>query len=110
MKIKIIAVFAVAASFALTACDDTTNELGSSLTNNVDQLNISTETFEVSTQSIKANSVLSRNTTGYLGRVRDPESGDYITSNYMTQFHILDDYEFPPVDSMLNKENGKIIA
>lgn len=110
MKIRNFVGIVLIASLTLTACDDTTNELGTSLTDKMDQLNISTDTFEVSTRSIIADSVLSRNTTGYLGRVRDPETGAYITSDYMTQFHILDNYQFPPVDSMLSKEGGEIIA
>ena len=75
MKIRNFAGIVLIASLTLTACDDTTNELGTSLTDKMDQLNISTDTFEVSTRSIIADSVLSRNTTGYLGRVRDPETG-----------------------------------
>ena len=110
MKIRTFAGILFTASLTLIACDDTTNELGMSLTDKMDHLNISTDTFEVTTRSIQADSVLSRNTTGYLGKVRDPETKDYITGNYMTQFHILDNYEFPPVDSMLSKENGEIIA
>ncbi len=98
------------ASLTLTACDDTTNELGMSLTNRMDHLNISTDTFEVTTRSIIADSILSRNTIGYLGHIRDPETNAYITSNYMTQFHILDNYEFPPKDSIYSKEGRNIIA
>ena len=98
------------ASLTLTACDDTTNELGMSLTNRMDHLNISTDTFEVTTRSIIADSILSRNTIGYLGHIRDPETNTYITSNYMTQFHILDNYEFPPKDSIYSKEGRNIIA
>ena len=92
MKIRTFAGILFTASLTLIACDDTTNELGMSLTDKMDHLNISTDTFEVTTRSIQADSVLSRNTTGYLGKVRDPETKDYITGNYMTQFHILDNY------------------
>ena len=66
MRNKIIAVLAFAA-LMFTACDDTTDNVGISLTNSLDNLQISTDTFMVSTRSIAADSVLSRNTLGYLG-------------------------------------------
>ena len=63
------------AFFLLVSCDDTTDTIGGSLVDSSDRLEISTDTFTVSTQSIIADSVLSRNVTGYLGKVRDPETG-----------------------------------
>lgn len=93
-----------------TACDDTTDEIGSSLIDNMDHLDITTDTFTVSTRSIIADSVLSRNTIGYLGKIHDPETGVYITSDFMTQFHILENYEFPQKDSIMSLTDGKIIA
>ena len=87
MKIQFTAIL----SFAIllfTACDSTTDGLGSSLTRPIDELEISTDTFQISTRSIAADSVFSRNITGYLGKVRDPETGVYITGNFMSQFNI----------------------
>ena len=109
MRNKIIAILAFAA-LMFTACDDTTDNVGISLTNSLDNLQISTDTFMVSTRSIAADSVLSRNTLGYLGKIRDPETGGYITGNFMTQFHIQENYQFPDADKMVNKEDGMIVA
>ena len=88
MKLRTLAGILLATLF-LSACDDTTNDIGISLVNNMDNLNISTDTFTVSTRSIVADSVLSRTTTGFLGRIKDPETGNFITGNFMTQFHVL---------------------
>lgn len=84
------------------SCDDTTSTIGSSLTDGMDMLEVSTDTFPVASQSIVADSVLSRNTTGYLGIIRDPETGNYITGNFMAQFGTLEDYGLPELDSIVS--------
>jgi hypothetical protein len=88
----------------LTACDDTTESIGASLTDNMDHLQITTDTFSITTRSIIADSVLSRNTTGYLGKIKDPETGAYITGDFMMQFNTLEDYFFPTKDSIESKD------
>ena len=77
---------------AMTACDDTTDTIGASLTDNMDNLKISTDSFRVSSRSVLADSVLSKNATGYLGRVKDPETGSFVTGNFMVQFHTLENF------------------
>lgn len=109
MKTNLLAIFSFAA-LLFTSCDSTTDGLGVSLTSSMDNLSISTDTFPVYTKSIAADSVLSRNTTGYLGKVRDPETGGYVTGNFMTQFHVQENYRFPSADSITSKINGKIVA
>ena len=95
----------------LTACDDETNTLGVSLISNLDNLEISTDTFNITTRSIVADSVLARSTSSFLGVIRDPETGEYISANYMTQFHTLEDYGFPALDSIASRDdNGDIIV
>lgn len=98
------------ATFIFASCDDTTDNIGSSLTDNVDKLEITTDTFTVATRSIVADSVLSRNTTGYLGKVRDPETGAYITGDFMTQFYCPEGFVFPVRDSIKSVVNGDIVA
>lgn len=110
MKSKLILCIALTA-LAITSCDDNTSYLGSTLTNKLDSLNISADTFEVTTRSIIADSVLSRNSVGYLGRIKDPETGAYITGDFMTQFHTMENYDFPKEDSITSRDaNNEIIA
>ena len=101
MRFKSLAAIAVAA-LALTACDDTTGTLGNSLTDNMDNMIISTDTFGIVSQSVIADSVLANSSTGYLGRVKDPETGAYITGDYMVQFHALDNFSFQNTCKTLN--------
>ncbi len=93
------------------ACDDSTDTLGNTLTNNMDHLDINTDTFTITTRSVKLDSVYARNTYGYLGTVRDPETGEYITAHYATQFHTLESYAFPELDSLVSDDaRGEITA
>ena len=79
MKLKFLAGLALA-TFIFTSCDDTPGDIGSgTLIDGSDGLNIVTDTFEIKTRSIVADSVLARTYTGYIGKVRDPETGAYLT-------------------------------
>lgn len=98
------------ATLVLMACDDTTDQIGTSLSNNMDNLEITTDTFTISTRSIIADSVLSRNTIGYIGKIKDPETGNYITGDFMTQFHTFENYAFPKIDSIASKIEGMVVA
>ena len=52
------------AAFSMVACDDTTDTLGSSITNKVDNLTITDATYNVETQSLVAGPVLSKSNNG----------------------------------------------
>lgn len=108
MKLKHIA--CALAALALYSCDDTTDTIGYSLVDRLDNLKVAADTFKITTRSVIADSVLSRTTTGYLGRIRDPETGAYITSDFMTQFHTFDDYIWPSKDLIVSKQDGVVIA
>ena len=86
------------------ACDNTTDDIGQTIIGGAD-IAIKTDTFSVSTRS-----VLSRNITAYLGKVRDPETGSYVTGDCMIQFNCLEGFSFPKKDSIRSLENGEIIA
>ena len=73
-------------------------------------LKVTTDTFNVATRSIVADSVLSRSTTGYLGRIRDIETGNYITGDFMAQFSTLENYKLPEKDSIVSLQDGEVIA
>lgn len=70
MKLKFFSVVTIVSAMMFTACDETTDTIGTSLTDNMDMLEVSTDTFELTSKSVVVDSVLSRNTTGYLGKSR----------------------------------------
>ena len=109
MKIKLW-ISVLFASVLAVSCDDTTGTLGGSLIDNLDNLEITTDTFSIETKSIVADSVLSRNITGYLGKVRDPETGAYLSSDFMTQFYSVEGFTFPDKDSIRSRVDGEVIA
>ena len=96
-------------SAVAVSCDDSTDTIGGSLTDDTDKVQIVTDTFKVSTRSIKADSVYARTSTGCLGRLQDPETGAFVTGNFTTTFHVLDGVKIWPVDSLYTYHETGII-
>ena len=97
-------------SLIIISCDDSTDGIGTTLTNKRDQLDITTDTFNVTTKSIAANAVLSRNISGYIGKFKDPETETDITADFMTQFGVLENFYLPEFKNIVSKENGLVYA
>lgn len=111
MNIRLLATSLVFLALAFVSCDDNTDTIGSSLIDDVDQIDIAADTFEIKSKTIIADSVLARNIIGYLGRVKDPETGAVINGDYMAQFNTLEDFEMPKKDSLVAwQKNREIIA
>lgn len=107
MKAKWIAGILLTA-ISISACDDDTATIGTSLTKDVDHFTIYTDTFNVATRSIKVDSVFSRSNYSYLGRIKDPSTGDYITSDFTTQFNMLEalsENAFPAENLMVSRDD-----
>lgn len=100
----IVAFFSV---LALVACDDSTGELGMSLNSKNEAISIDTASYDVESRSMLAGPVLARSSMGYLGKVRDPETLNYITGDFMAQFNSIEDFHFPSRDSLVATINGK---
>ncbi len=109
MKLKTLA-SALLVTLMISSCDDSTGTIGTSITSDMDKLEIKTDSFNVTTKSIAAGNVLSRNINGYLGKFKDPETGSYITADFMTQFGVLEDFNLPNEGDIVSKDNGKVIA
>ena len=103
---KIIMALIAIIVVAISSCTESTDLMGNSLTSNINKYEVTTDTFDVSTESIKVDSVLSRSVYSYIGRLKDPETGSYIVSDYMTQFHILENQAsemFPDMESIIEE-------
>ena len=110
MKSRLFTAIAFSA-MALFSCNEDTGMIGSSLTNESDKLNITTGVYQATTRSILADSIYARNYDCYFGRVKDPETGTYVTSEFMAQFNLLENYPMPEKDQILSKaEDGNIKA
>lgn len=97
---------------AFSSCNNDDLTIGSSLTDEGDKLEVSTATFNVTTKTVTVDSVIARTSNCYFGRVKDPETGAYITTDFMSQFHILETFSLSLAeeDSIVSKENGQVIA
>lgn len=111
-KLKQLAGIALIAG-AISACEEKDLNIGSTLTGSVDQLNVNAATFNVETRTVVADSVcpiLLRSNTCYFGQVKDTETETYVKSEFMTQFHLLEAYQLPDIDSIASKEQGLPVA
>lgn len=101
-------------TIAISSCDDNTNKMGYSLTSNADRFSLVPDSFVVSTQSIKIDSVLARSSYSYLGCIKDPETGTYISSDFTTQINVLENdakYLFAAKEEISSLDaNGEPIA
>ena len=69
-KNLILPLIALAGLFA--SCDDNTDELGYSITNPTDRMAIDYGTFNVKSETVKLDNIISRSSTGYLGKIKNP--------------------------------------
>lgn len=102
MMKKIVMAGIAMMTIAISSCDEDTTDLGNSLTSDVDKFIFAVDTFDVSTRSFITDAVLARSSYSYIGSLKDPETGSYITGDYMSQFSILEEES----DNIFVDENG----
>lgn len=97
-------------AMAIYSCDDNTEAIGQTLTQESDKLNITTEAFEVKTRTVVADSVFTLSNNCYLGNVRDPETQTDVKSEFATQYHLLENIKFPADSIIVSRYDGKAAA
>lgn len=113
MSLKTLNVMAAAAlmQVAISSCENDDLNIGQSLTSESDKLTVTTASYDVTTRTILADSVLSLAADCYFGRVRDPETGADVTSEFTTQFHILEEMYVSPEKDVIGKNaEGRAVA
>ena len=80
---------------AICSCDEGTDKVGMSLTSSNDNINVTTQDFNVLTESFVPDSVYTYNNELYLGRITDPETGITVASSFMTQFNMMENTLMP---------------
>ena len=108
MKTKWIAALA-ASVLMLASCDETTNDLGTSLNTSADNLEVTSNTFKAISRSVAIDAVISRSSTGYLGRIKDPETGAHITGDFMTQLNCLEGFKLSVIDSVASRDSEGLV-
>lgn len=100
---------AVLAAIAISSCSEDTEEIGHSLTSEADKLVFSNNTFYATTNTYMVDSLMTRQSYCYLGKVIDPETETEVSSSFTTQLYLLPDATIP-YQYVTSKENGEIVA
>lgn len=109
MKSRLFTAIAFAA-MAFYSCNEDTGVIGASLTDEGDKLDLSTGIYQATTRSILADSIYARNYDCYFGRVKDPETGTYVTSEFMAQFNMLENYTLPAKETITSRSDDDEVA
>lgn len=91
------------AAMAISSCDNDDLNIGQTLTNETDKVDVNATTFNVTTRTIVADSVFTLNSNCYLGCVRDPETQADVKSEFTTQFHVLENVYISPQEKILSR-------
>ena len=97
-------------AIAFSSCDDDTMNLGQSLTSETDKLDVVSASYVVTTKTILSDNIQSRNNDCYFGRIKDPETGTYVTSEFMTQLNILETFYFHDENTIVSRYNDMAAA
>ena len=84
----------------LGSCTETTDTIGTSLTDIERTFSETAATYPITSRSVKSFNVFSRGRNGYLGKAKDLETDCYLTCNYMTQMRTIGMHQFPDVMSV----------
>lgn len=94
----------------LASCTDDTSIIGIGVMPEADNITPYSETFSLTSNTIKIDSVLANTKTCYLGSIIDPEMHVKTTSDFMAQFHLPENFKLPKYESMAKNQNGQIEA
>ena len=105
MKLHNIIGIAITA-IAFSSCTDSDDlNIGGSLTAQNDKIDATSASFAVSTRTIPTGNILSRSNECYFGRIQDAETGAVVTSEFMSQFGILETFSLPTENSIVSHYN-----
>lgn len=112
MKVKYLWASLIALTFF--SCDDNTDSLGLSMMPDSDNISIAAKTYNVTTETIAADSVFAKTSMGYLGKYTDPKFG-LIEADFITQLTCTDQFVFPiermaPVDDKAQDKTYAVAA
>jgi hypothetical protein len=108
MKFRLFTAIAITA-MAIISCSEETAGIGKSLTDEDDKLQVTTGIFEAHSKSLVIDSIYAENFDCFFGQIKDPETGTYVKTEFMTQFNLLENVKFPSKELMV-VEDGQVIA
>ena len=84
MKFRLFTAIAITA-MAIVSCSEETAGIGKSLTDEDDKLQVSTGIFEAHSKSLVIDSIYAQNFDCFFGQIKDPETGTYVKTEFMTK-------------------------
>ncbi len=102
---------ALMAGSLLSACSDDTGINGTDIMPGGDSISISTARIDVPTRTIESGTLLANSPASYLGALIDPEVGAQTRMDFLTQFHVPDNFVLPAQDRMIkDAASGAVVA
>lgn len=96
-------------ALAFVACDDSTSKIGYDVMPKIDGMTAIDADFNVTSRTIKADSVYAGTNTCYLGSIKDPEMNIRTTSGFLAQFNVPSMKAFPADKGrIVVDENGQL--
>jgi len=95
----------------LVGCDESTGTIGWDLMPSTDVMKSHTVTYNITTSSVRVDSVYARSDYGYIGRYTDPNFG-YYEASFLTEMNCLENYQLPDVysyDAATGKASGILV-
>lgn len=102
MKFQSLLLGLVLAAGLLTGCNDP-GLLGGTIQPDDDKVNVKVDSFQITSSTIKVDSIYSKSSYGFLGQFYDPKFGEY-KSDFICQFYCKEGFEFSrkPIDSKID--------
>lgn len=98
------------ATLVFAACDDNTQMIGMDMMPDGDNITAQGKVYTIDTRTVQVDSVLANTSTCYLGSLIDPELRIKTTCDFLTQFHLPEQFSLPPIDRIVKDESGNIVA
>ncbi len=109
MKLNFITAIAFCA-MAFISCNEDTLEIGTTLIDKNDKMEVTTGIYEAVSRSVLVDSVYARTYDCYIGKVKDPETGAYIKSEFMAQFNMMEGLTLPDKSTIIGTADNDIAA
>lgn len=87
-------------AITLSSCDDSTSIIGQDVMPKGDDIRAIDTIFNVTSRTIKVDSVLANTSTCYLGNITDPVMKIQTTAGFMAQYHVQPDFKLPSTSKL----------
>lgn len=107
----LLAAVALTAGSLLSACSDDTAAIGTDIMPGGDSISLSTAQIGLPSRTVESGALLANSPASYLGALTDPEVGAQTRMDFLTQFHVPDNFVLPAQNRMIkDAATGLVVA